>query len=242
MPRYVLPGRQGRKGNYQIKVVAGLSVGLHLRLCPFYAYGNRQGAGSERSRTLHPRQICYGNNPTPPHRLYRPPPELSGGRNLVFVPFPTPPLLYFQAQGGGPSCRNPPTSKAAGPDRPLCFFPGHSGCSCPQDVPIHTALFRFFHVAKRSQPLRNAGATSPVHCYPCGDPQRRDRPARNDRSRTGLPVHHSGECAALTCYREGGRPERSTPSHSPFGFPKHPYIYSSSLFHSSSHPQGADGP
>ena len=146
MPRYVLPGRQGRKGNYQIKVVAGLSVGLHLRLCPFYAYGNRQGAGSERSRTLHPRQICYGNNPTPPHRLYRPPPELSGGRNLVFVPFPTPLLLYFQAQGGGPSCRNPPTSKAAGPDCPLCFFPGHSGCSCPQDVPIHTALFRFFHV------------------------------------------------------------------------------------------------
>lgn len=39
-----------------------------------------------------------------------------------------------------------------------------------------------------------------------------------------------GECAALTCYREGGRPERSMPSHSPFGFLKHS-IYSPPLFY-----------
>lgn len=109
-------------------------------------------AGSERSRTLHPGPICYGNNPTPPHRLYRPPPELPGGRDslraarsarsvrttqpgLLPLPVPAPrraycsvPFLtsiYSRAQGGGPSCRNPPvrSSKAdTTPDRPLCLF------------------------------------------------------------------------------------------------------------------------
>lgn len=96
-----------------------------------------------------------------------------------------------------------------------------------------TDPYRTFPVlscAKWSQPLRNTGATATVHCYPCGDPQRRDRPTHNDRSRPGLPVHHSGECAALTCYREGGRPERSMPSHSPFDFLKHS-IYSPPLFY-----------
>lgn len=125
------------------------------------------------------------------------------------------------------------------------YYPGSSPVPFSQKSRLFllagcTDPYRTFPVlscAKRVQPLRNTGAPAPVHCYPCGDAQRRDRPTRNDRSRPGLPIHHSGECAALTCYREGGRPERSTPSHSPTGFPKHSYIYSTPLFY---HPQGAD--
>lgn len=42
-----------------------------------------------------------------------------------------------------------------------------------------------------------------------------------DHFRTGLPLHYSGECTVLTCYREGDRSEQSTPSHSLFTNPNH---------------------
>lgn len=159
-----------------------------------------------------------------------------------FRPFSDPTAVIFSGTGRRSVLPEPTDVKGGGTGLSPVLFSRTFRLLLPAGCTDPYRAFPVLSCAKRSQPLRNAGATSPVHCYPCGDPQRRDRPARNDRSRTGLPVHHSGECAALTCYREGGRPERSTPSHSPFGFPKHPYIYSSSLFHSSSHPQGADGP
>ena len=74
---------------------------------------------------------------------------------------------------------------------------------------------------RRVHLLRDTEESVLVHLHPCDDLQYYDETILCDHFRTGLPLHYSGECTVLTCYREGDRSEQSTPSHSLFTNPNH---------------------
>lgn len=74
---------------------------------------------------------------------------------------------------------------------------------------------------KRVHLLRDTEGCVLVHIHPCDDLQYYDATVLCDHFRTSLPLHYSGECTVLTCYREGDRSEQSTPSHSLFTNPNH---------------------
>lgn len=77
MPRQLVPGQQGRKGN-TTQGSEGQQEGLYLRSC---LYCISQGPGN-RNHTFQPLSICSGSARFSRYASRTPSPEISGGRGV----------------------------------------------------------------------------------------------------------------------------------------------------------------
>lgn len=80
MPRYELPGQQGRKGNYHSRL-GRPAVGVVPALLLFIAY--RQGGAGNGNDTFQPLSICYGPVRFSRYASRAPVPEILSGRGVT---------------------------------------------------------------------------------------------------------------------------------------------------------------